>query len=108
MAFLDCLCQQFSERWQPRRHSRGLTRGQWLRARNAGRAAFRRQLERQGLQTGALHKRSAWFNTETAELELNDLFRFIRDLLHSEFLKQFLREAGFAILDEFSNSDSDQ
>ena len=60
-----------------------------------------------GLSAGALNKRSAWFNTETSELKLNDLFRFIRDLLRSEFLKTFLRAARFAILDEFQSSESD-
>ena len=60
-----------------------------------------------GLSAGELNKRSAWFNTETSELKLNDLFRFIRDLLHSEFLKTFLRAARFAILDEFQSSESD-
>ena len=82
-------------------------RGQWLRVRNAGRADYRRQLASQGLAAGELNKRCAWFNTETAELALNDLFRFVRDLLHDDRLKHFLREARFAILGVFSDSDSD-
>ena len=82
-------------------------RGQWLLIRNAGRAAFRRQLELQGLSAGELNKRSAWFNTETSALELNDLFRFIRELLHGTALEAFLKEARHTILGEHSDSDSD-
>ena len=60
-----------------------------------------------GLSAGELNKLSAWFNTETSELKLNDLFRFIRDLLHSVFLKTSLRAARFAILDGFQSSESE-
>ena len=49
-----------------------------------------------------LNKHSAWFYTVTSELKLNDC-----DLLHSEFLKTFLRAARFAILDVFQSSESD-
>ena len=56
---------------------------------------------------GELNKRSAWFNTETSELEFNDLFRFIRDLLHGTVLEAFLKEARHTILGEHSDSDSD-